>query len=108
MEEKKPTAPEEGPHGVDRWTSNGYGLTIDGIEVKPAAKENEHGEHAEEHEAHKRDLVARGANQEADICLFKGMDADSEETPHEEAPTASPTVSKSDHDRYDYIIEAFP
>ena len=54
MEEKKPMAPEEGPHGVDRWTSNGYGLTIDGIEVTPAAKENEHGNVAEEHEAHER------------------------------------------------------
>lgn len=54
------------------------------------------------------DLVARGANQEADICLFKGMDADPEDSPHTEAPAASPTVSKSDPDRYDYIIEAFP
>jgi hypothetical protein len=54
MEDTKHLAPEEGPHGVDRWTSNGYGLTIDGIEVKPAAKENEHGNVAEEHEAHER------------------------------------------------------
>lgn len=54
MEEKQPMAPEEGPHGVDRWTSNGYGLTIDGIEVTPAAKENEHGNIAEEHEADER------------------------------------------------------
>lgn len=54
MEEKKPMTPEEGPHGVDRWTSNGYGLTIDGIEVTPAAKENEHGKLAEEHEAGQR------------------------------------------------------
>jgi len=54
MEEHTSRAPEEGPHGVDRWTSNGYGLTIDGIEVKPTAKENEHGNIAEEHEAHER------------------------------------------------------
>lgn len=54
MEEKKPMVPEEGPRGIDRWTSNGYGLTIDGIEVTPAAKENEHGNIAEEHEAHER------------------------------------------------------
>ena len=54
------------------------------------------------------DLVARGANQEADICLFKGLDADPEENPHTEAPTASLTVSKSDPDRYDHIIEVFP
>ena len=53
-EEMKQQAPEEGPHGVDRWTSNGYGLTIDGIEVKPSVKENEHGNIAEEHEAHER------------------------------------------------------
>lgn len=31
----KPKIPEEGPHGVDRWTSNGYGLTLDGKVVKP-------------------------------------------------------------------------
>lgn len=28
-------APEEGPHGVDRWTSNGYGLVVDGKPVEP-------------------------------------------------------------------------
>lgn len=28
-------APEEGPHGVDRWTSSGYGLTLDGKKVDP-------------------------------------------------------------------------
>ena len=54
------------------------------------------------------DLVGRGANQEADICLFKGMDTDFEGNTHTEAPTASRTVSKSDPDRYDYITEAFP
>lgn len=46
------------------------------------------------------DLVGRGANQEADICLFKSMDADPNEVPQ--------TVSKTDPNRYDYIIEAFP
>lgn len=54
MTEKQKPAPEEGPHGVDRWTSNGYGLTIDGIEVDHAVKENEHGNVAEKHEAHER------------------------------------------------------
>ena len=54
MEEPKHLAPEEGPHGVDRWTSNGYGLTLDGIEVKPSVKENKYGNVAEEHEAHER------------------------------------------------------
>lgn len=54
------------------------------------------------------DLVARGANQEADICLFKGMDPVSEEKPYIEASKASRTVSKSDPNRFDYIVEAFP
>lgn len=34
-------APEEGPHGVDRWTSNGYGITINGKKVEPPAEEKE-------------------------------------------------------------------
>ena len=54
------------------------------------------------------DLVGRGANQEADICLFKGMDTDPDQPPYAGAPTAPRTVSKSDPNRYDYIIEAFP
>ena len=54
------------------------------------------------------DLVGRGANQEADICLFKGMDANPTEDTHAEAPTASGTISKTDPNRFDYIIEAFP
>ena len=33
--------PEEGPHGVDRWTSNGYGLTIGGKKVVPEDEEVE-------------------------------------------------------------------
>ena len=45
------------------------------------------------------DLVPRGANQDADICLYKGMD---------EAPTEEPqTISKSDPNRFDHI-EEFP
>lgn len=35
MSEEKRKVPEEGPNGVDRWTSNGYGLTIDGKKVEP-------------------------------------------------------------------------
>lgn len=47
--------PEEGPNGVDRWTSNGYGLCIDGIEVTPPAEEEaEHGNQTEEHAADER------------------------------------------------------
>lgn len=51
------------------------------------------------------DLVGRGANQEAHISLFKGLDADPVKEPTVEAPGA---VSKADPDRFDYIIEAFP
>lgn len=53
------------------------------------------------------DLVRRGANQEADICLYKGLDADPTVAPNTEEPTASRAVSKSDHDRFDRI-EEFP
>lgn len=47
------------------------------------------------------DLVRRGANQEAHISLFKGMDADPEAEP------LSRTISKSDPNRFDHI-EEFP
>lgn len=47
------------------------------------------------------DLVPRGANQEADICLYKSLDG-----PPAEEPTPR-TISKSDPDRFDYI-EVFP
>ena len=40
MAERK-QAPAEGPNGVDRWTSNGYGLTIGGKKVEPPAEEKE-------------------------------------------------------------------
>lgn len=53
------------------------------------------------------DLVGRGANQEAHISLFKGLDADPTEDPNVEAPTASGTISKSDPNRFDHI-EEFP
>lgn len=39
-EPKTKLAPEEGPNGVDRWTSNGYGLTIGGKKVTPPAEED--------------------------------------------------------------------
>jgi hypothetical protein len=54
------------------------------------------------------DLVGRGANQEAHISLFKGLNADHVEEPTVEAPVATGAVSKADPNRYDYIIEAFP
>lgn len=34
-------APLEGPHGVDSWTSNGYGLIFDGKEVEPLKTEED-------------------------------------------------------------------
>ena len=39
MADKKIKAPAEGPHGVDRWTSNGHGLTVNGKEVEPPKEE---------------------------------------------------------------------
>lgn len=53
------------------------------------------------------DLVGRGANQEAHISLFKGLDSDGDNPPREDAPKISGTVSKSDRNRYDHI-EEFP
>lgn len=53
------------------------------------------------------DLVRRGANQEADICIVKGLDGNPEENPPAEAPKASRTISKSDPNRFDHIKE-FP
>ena len=32
-------APEEGPNGVDRWTSNGYGIRINGKKGEPPKEE---------------------------------------------------------------------
>lgn len=40
-------APMEGPNGVDQWTSNGYGLILNGKQVKPP-KESEIDEIEEE------------------------------------------------------------
>lgn len=37
MADKRRKEPEEGPYGIDRWTSNGYGLEIDGKKVEPLA-----------------------------------------------------------------------
>ena len=54
------------------------------------------------------DLVARGANQEADICLYKGLDPDGAENPDTQAPEAPSMIRKDDPNRFDYIIEAFP
>lgn len=50
MAEKKNLIPEEGPHGIDRWTSNGYGITLDGKEVEPPAEEDDNIDEIEETE----------------------------------------------------------
>lgn len=54
------------------------------------------------------DLVGRGANQEAHISLFKGLDPDGAENPDVAAPEAPSTIRKDDPNRFDYIIEVFP
>ena len=41
MDENRKKAPEEGPNGVDRWTCNGYGLTVNGKKVEPPEVENQ-------------------------------------------------------------------
>ena len=46
------------------------------------------------------DLVPAGANQEADICLYKSLDGEPAKV-----PPATRTISKSDPDRYDHIEE---
>lgn len=51
------------------------------------------------------DLVRRGANQEADICLYKSLDGAPTEKPTTEAPKASRTISKSDPNRFVRIVE---
>ena len=54
-EEKTKREPEEGPSGIDRWSSNGYGLRIDGKEViSPTEKEDVYGNKTPENAAHKR------------------------------------------------------
>lgn len=54
------------------------------------------------------DLVRAGANQEADICLFKSLDGEPHAEPPTEPPKATRTVSKSDPNRYVCIVEVFP
>lgn len=38
---KQQLEPEEGPNGVDRWTSNGYGIVIGGKKVEPPTETDE-------------------------------------------------------------------
>lgn len=47
MAENK-NAPAEGPNGVDGWTTNGYGLLINGQNVEPPADEEQEIEEIEE------------------------------------------------------------
>lgn len=53
------------------------------------------------------DMVPAGANQEADICLYKSLDGGPEGNPSVQAPEPSRIISKSDPDRFDQI-EEFP
>lgn len=53
------------------------------------------------------DLVPAGANQEADICLYKSLDGAPAAEPQIEDPAPTRTISKSDPNRFDYIKE-FP
>ena len=41
MTDKRNLAPEEGPNGIDRWTSNGYGMRLGGKKVVPIGAEEE-------------------------------------------------------------------
>lgn len=54
------------------------------------------------------DLVREGANQEADICLFKSLNGQPSEESEEKPPAGLRTISKSDPDRYDILEEVFP
>lgn len=53
------------------------------------------------------DLVPAGANQEADICLYKSLDGSPGDLTPTEAPAVSRTICKSDPNRFDHI-EEFP
>lgn len=50
MADKQRRIPEEGPHGVDRWTSNGYGITIGGKKVTPPEEPEDNIDEIEEQE----------------------------------------------------------
>lgn len=52
------------------------------------------------------DLVPSGANQDADICLFKSLDG-THEDPRNSEPSTFEMMAKSDPDRFVYI-EEFP
>lgn len=39
MADKKREAPADGRDGIDRFSCNGYGLKLDGVDVKPVATE---------------------------------------------------------------------
>lgn len=41
MADKRKKAPEEGPNGVDRWTSNGYGIRVNGKKVEAPKEKDE-------------------------------------------------------------------
>lgn len=39
MKDKRRPAPADGPDGIDRWGTNGYGLMLDGKPVTPVPQE---------------------------------------------------------------------
>lgn len=51
------------------------------------------------------DLVGRGANQEAHITLYKGLDTNGGENPHVEPLAAPSAIRKDDQNRFDHIDE---
>lgn len=40
MTKRKPKVPEDGRNGVDRFSSNGYGIEIDGKKVTPPKEDD--------------------------------------------------------------------
>ena len=38
-DEKRKRAPADGPDGIDKWGTNGYGLIVNGKKVKPVPAE---------------------------------------------------------------------
>lgn len=47
-DDKRKKAPDDGPDGIDRFSSNGYGLELDGKKVDPVREEMEEIEEIEE------------------------------------------------------------
>ena len=76
---KMAKAPEEGPHGVDRWTSNGYGLIVNGVKITPENDENDEqgkgsaGNRLRENEMHITYTEEKHFTQEQVQALFRSV-----------------------------------